>query len=115
MNVLIAHGKLASLCDANFQDWRLGIDPQSEAKAVAQEDFPADATALASISGGLEDLPNDADDESLLELVRHGIVLFGQRIISEQQYMAERAAVVNAVLAWGDSLQAEMDHATKMN
>ncbi len=113
MTPLLAHGRIAVLCDAGFSDWRLNLD--AERQIVSQPDWPLYAAGFAELSGGLEDLPSDADDAALLELVRHGIYLFRSGIIAEQQVVDARNAVLREVLAFGEAIENQLSAAASNN
>jgi len=106
MKTLTAHGRVAALCDAEFQDWRLNVD--IERQIVAQDDWPLYAAALAELSGGLEDLAEGASDDTLLELVRHGLYLYKAGIITETQVVNARNGVLHDVIAFGEHVESHI-------
>lgn len=60
--------------------------------------WAAVATAFASLSGMLEDLPADGDP---MKAVRHGIALLNAEVYSADAVMDEADSVVDEILAWG--------------
>ena len=115
MTPLLAHGRIAALCDAGFKDWHLNIDARHERLVTTAADWPCNAAALADLSGGLEDLPDDADDNALLELVRHGMFLWRQGIISEQQMVDAHNAVLHEVMRFGEAVEAQLSDVASNN
>jgi len=115
MTPLECHGRIAHLCDADFKDWRLNIDQKSERRIVSQPDWPLFAAGLADVSGGLGDLPDEASDEQLLELVRHGLYLYKSGIITEQQVVDARNAVLHDVVTFGEAVESQLSDVASNN
>jgi len=113
MKTLTAHGIIAMLCDSRFEDWRLNVD--IERQLVGQKDWPLYAAAFADLSGGLEDLADECDVDALLDLVRHGLYLFKSGIITEQQVVDARNAVLHAVLAFGEAAESTLHQVVENN
>jgi hypothetical protein len=108
MDLLTCHGRVATILDQGFEDWQLGISPREERTIIAQPDAALWLSALASVSGGLEDLAADAADDELLEQVRQGMRLFLSQIVSEEQIIAEANATLRAVNAFGEAAEARL-------
>jgi hypothetical protein len=88
MDVLTCHAIVATLQDLGFGDWRLPTDDAAlELRITTAVDWPVWAAAAADLSGGLGDLPDDCEDEPLLELVRHGITLVRTGVVSEADWL----------------------------
>lgn len=66
--------------------------------------WPALATALASLSGWLEEAQAESD---LREALAHGCALVSGRVVRLKAVRREVAAVIEAVLLWGDRQRAE--------
>jgi len=115
MNSVIAHGRIARLCDQDFAGWRLNIDAKSERQIVTQPDWPLYAAGFADLSGSLSDLPDEAADESLVELVRHGFGLFKMGIVTEEQVVAARNAVLRDVMQFGESIENTLHQVVENN
>lgn len=106
MDILEAHGKLA-LVERDERDQLLPDAGQVMTPEGPVDIWPAVATALAELSGGLSDAATDAD---LAAAVQHGLSLWngkmpsstGGLIVSDDDVFAEIDAVIAAVDEWGE-------------
>jgi hypothetical protein len=92
---LEAHAKFALLT----RDQRAFLD---ESFATVQDgtDFgPALGTALADLSGWLEDA---ADREALIVAAKHGASLVSAGLVTDQQMADAMSDVMREVVAWGE-------------
>jgi hypothetical protein len=91
MHLLEAHGQLASMADP----------PELPCSATyAGEDiYPTLATALALLSGWLDEATTPAD---LIEAVEQGSSLLTAGVISPKQVRRATFDIIRTLLAWGD-------------
>lgn len=89
MDILAAHDKFAERSDRSI--YPVGC------KLAGMDYWPSIMTALASLSGMLDDCHNDAD---LDEAVQHTLTLLHAEILAESAVTDEAARVFKAVLDW---------------
>jgi hypothetical protein len=105
MDTLTAHGKLAQrddlddLLPGDFS--REGCDYK-----------PAFATALARLSGGLEDVQTD---DELADAVRHGLSLINAEVIAPDNLAEEANAVVEEIRDWGAWIDGQISRMAEAN
>jgi hypothetical protein len=99
MDILEAHGRLA-LVERGERDRLIPDAGLVQTPGGPCDVWPAVATALASLSGGLDDA--ETDDE-LAESVRHGLSLWRAEIVSDDAVCSEVDAVISAVNEWGEA------------
>jgi hypothetical protein len=97
MDLLTAHAHFALRADRSI----LPCEPEIETGAGPIDGWPAVATALASMSGALDDAQ---DDEDLDEAVKHGLSLVAGDIFTPADVLEEASRVILEIMRWGDEL-----------
>ena len=107
MDTLTAHGKLALVPPAD-RDCLLPGDFSQK----GCDYWPAFATALARLSGGLDDATSDAE---LADAVRHGLSLINAEVIPPDNLAHEANAVVEEIRQWGERIDSELARVAASN
>jgi hypothetical protein len=113
MEPLEAHGRLMLRSQADRETllpYHIRLDPEGDAAAV--DGWPAMATALADVSGWLEDATTD---EELDEAVRHGLTLAEGGVVTVEHVMDRMLGTIAAVVAWGQQAEAELEGGAWLN
>lgn len=95
MNVLNAYGRLCVREDRSIVPQQMGVRIND---GPLMDAWPETATAIASLSGQLEDAKNDADLEAA---INHGLSLWACGVIQTQEVEKEAESVVRQLIDWG--------------
>lgn len=85
MKLLVAHWRFATMQENPRMVWGLDAEPDDELKQTSLPDWPVWAAAFASLTGVLGDLPDNAPDRELLDLLRRGWGLGAMGAITPEQ------------------------------
>lgn len=109
--------RLTILQASGFSDWNFPLSDEAAAQMLADHRrgiprFPFYGAAFAELSGGLPDLDYDADDNAILELVRHGMTLLRLNVASAEEWMQARNAIYEE---WAQAMRegAQFDQSLK--
>ncbi len=105
MDTLTAHGKLALRTDLDE------LLPGDFARSGCDYK-PAFATALARLSGGLDDATTD---DELADAVRHGLSLVSCEVIPGDDLTAVANEVVEEIRQWGEWIDGQLNRMAEAN